>query len=176
MDIQAPALIGASKAYWNSLTRFNVPVTVIGVNGDNYAVESDGHLFLVPKANISLQKKIIAPIETTAPKPEGEYWFTLTANDHAELLNALAARAGVHADTWAKVIRALSLRTHTGTYTNEWFCLPVHEATALLSAYNYDAHKHEKDINDWTPSGLYYKTVVRQLWEEQLRREGITPR
>lgn len=176
MDIQAPALIGASKAYWNSLTRFNVPVTVIGVNGDNYAVESDGHLFIVPKANVSPKKKIIAPIETTAPKPDGEYWLTLTANDHAELLKALATRQGLRDNIWAEVIRALSPRTHTGTYTNEWFCLPVHEATALLSAYSYDAHKHEKDINGLLPSGFYYKTVVRQLWEEQLRRDGITLR
>lgn len=175
MDIKPPNLVGAAKAYWNSNTRVNVPVTVIGANGEFYAVERDGHVYVVPKANITTWKKVITPPETTAPKPEEVYWITLTSK---ELSNLLEYRDiyYLEGDPWRNVLQDLVGQRHGGSYTYEWFSLSASAARTVLDRYGYEYHKREKGIDGILPSGPSFKSVARQLWEEQLRRDGITPR
>lgn len=160
--------------YWNSNTRVNAPVRIIGVNDDCYAVESRGHVYVVPKGNITTQQKVFdppAPVVTTAPKPEPElpYLVKLTKEQlqyHQRL---------TFGEPWPLVSSELSSQCHSQTYTTEWFYISFATAQKVLFRYEYDTYKTRQDISPRLP-GAELGMLTRQLWEEQLRRDGIVPK
>ena len=172
MEINVPSTNGFPSGFWNSITRYNKPVKVIGSNGENYAVEADGHVYVVPKRNITLKEKVF---ETTAPKPDALYLVTLTSKYWHDLTSDLGVRLNWSPDAWGDALSELSAQLHKCIYTNEWFTLSSTAATAVLTNYRYNSLKHEKDINGYMPIGLHYRAVVQQLWEEKNRRDGIVP-
>jgi hypothetical protein len=164
----------SAQYYWNSLTRFNKPVKVIGVNDENYAVEAEGHVYVVPKANITLGPRVVIPPVTTAPKPEEPYWFALTHEEWQWLIKLNGAVAPI-GSPWGNTVAVLKLQSHSNAYTNEWFRISGRTAMDLLLTYRYGIFNHKKIIDSYLPGGAYGK-VVRQLWEEKLRRDGIVPK
>ena len=162
----------ASKdQYWNSNTRHNALVRVLAANGENYAVECGGHVYVVPKNNITLEKK---KFFTTAPKPEETYWITLTTEEYDYF--ALSSRKADDTDVWSGVIQNLLSRRHAGDYTEEWFAVSAPAANRLLAMYLYATYKNDKSLNEMIPLSTPYKQVVHQLWDEKLRRDGIVPK
>ena len=150
------------KAFWNSCTRTNVEVEIIGENGNMYAIKADGHVYVVPKVNITPEKKVIT---TIAPKPEEPYWVALTTLDRAHFIQHI--QYFVEDLCWGPVIREIVAQGHSGEYTYEWFLLSARAVRAILTRYEYDKHK---------PASGSFKTVVQQVWEERLRRDGILPK
>lgn len=156
-------------AYWNSNVHLNREVQVLEFDGTNYSVVYAGRLYLIPKENVSFEPKVV---ETTAPRPEEKYWFTLTAKER-EAIVAYRTSSWYTDDPWDNVVAEIKKQSHTGTYTHEWFSLTVERATALLDLYSYRANKHRGDFSAYLPNGEAHRTIVRQLWEEQLRRDGV---
>jgi hypothetical protein len=158
--------------YWNSNTRVNAPVRIIGVYDDNYAVESRGHVYVVPKGNITTQQKVFdppAPVATTAPKPEMPYLVALTK----EQLQYLQMQT--FASPWSLISSETLFQCHSQTYTIEWFWISFATGQAILLRYNYDTYKTRKNISHCLPGGEL-GMLTCQLWEEQLRRDGIVPK
>lgn len=156
-------------AYWNSNVHFNREVEVLEYDGTNYSVVYAGRLYLVPMKNISFEPKVI---ETTAPKPEEKYWFTLTAEGRKDIVGHLI-NGYMPKGPWDNAAAEMKSQNHTGTYTREWFSLTAEGAMALLDLYGYRANKYKEDFSLYLPKGEAHRTMVRQLWEERLRRDGI---
>ena len=164
-----------SFAYWNSNSRVNEPVLILGQNDTTYAVQSKGHVYVVPKANISVERKsAVPPVPPViiAPRPEDCYLVLLTAEQRSEIVAYGLGRSG----PWNIIANELCRQPHSGAYTNEWFWLWPACVKEILNHYGYDRHKFESLFESYLPLGAGHKVVVRQLWEEKLRREGIVPR
>ena len=154
----------SKEYYWNSNTRFNVKVEIIGENGDMYAIKSRGHVYVVPKANITPREKIL---ETIAPKPEP--WFV--ALTVSEFLALRATPSVTLIEFWYGVSKELRTQEHTARYTREWFSLSSELVETILRGYGYAQNKYLQEFSEYLPQ-LHFKPLVEQLWVEKRTREA----
>jgi hypothetical protein len=175
MDIKVPDVNEAPRAYWNSNTRHNAVVLVVASNENDYAVWRDGHVYIVPKENITPEAKVYfyPSLVTTAPKPEGNYGLILTAEEWNYFSRSVTNADSISYMATAKVFQEIAFMQHTGKFTYEWFFVSPLAAYETLNMYGYTPHKKEDKIKSSLPSGPEFATVVRQLWDEKNRRDGV---